>query len=73
MDTPTVGQRVSTCYGAGTITAFEHLGHHQAVYSDAFTPGARIVVRLDEPSRWPCHSDNSGDPHFTLNELQELQ
>lgn len=74
MNAPTIGQRVLTKYGPGTVAGFERITHvrHPVEHPDSFAPGDRIAVRLDNPTAWPCHSANSGMPYFAERDLEVL-
>lgn len=68
---PTIGQRVTTKFGPGTITGFERIESvcKPIQHPETFAPGDRIAVELDDPRRWACHSVSSGPAHFTAQEL----
>lgn len=65
-----IGQRVHTKkYGWGTIRGFEWLmANGKAQISTHWHAGDRIAVEVDEPERWPCHSQSSGYPMFMMTE-----
>jgi hypothetical protein len=64
--TYTIGQRVSTKFGAGTIVEFERLTHPITYFSE-YAEGDRVAVLLDEPTRW---AHGKGNPHFLPSDLK---
>ena len=68
----TIGQRVDTPMGLGTVKGFEmYLQDGMAVDvfdADPQTEGSRVIVRLDDPERWAAHATH-GDPYFFRAEL----
>lgn len=72
------GQRViaSELLGAGVIVGFEHFdkfGNGLPMVDE--DPGeGRIIVQLDDPTRWAFHDKSVGLPHCFRREVQpELQ
>lgn len=63
----TIGQRVVTVLGLGTVKGFEmYLQDGMAVDvfdADPRTAGSRVIVRLDDPESWAAHATH-GDPYF---------
>jgi hypothetical protein len=64
-----IGQRVGTGkFGDGVVSGFERVTTvitHPTEYGE----GDRVAVKLDDPTRWACHSEKSGDPYFFADEL----
>lgn len=73
MNTFTIGQRVDTPMGLGTVKGFEMYlqgGWVVDVFdADPQTGGSRVIVRLDDPARWAVH-DTRGDPYFFRSQVR---
>lgn len=65
-----IGQRVITGkFGDGVVSGFERIGIATIWKPTEYGEGDRIAVKLDDPTRWACHSETSGDPYFFADEL----
>jgi hypothetical protein len=70
----TVGQRVMTKLGPGTILGFERFAASgkSAPLSDIDSGSNRICCRLDQPENWLLH-EKGGDPYFVRSDLGDLK
>lgn len=55
------GDRVHTFHGVGTVRGFESFDLEGQQAPDKLTDnGGRVLVELDDRTKWPCHSTSSG-------------
>lgn len=56
-----LGDRVKTAFGWGSVEAFERFGvTGNAIEDGDKDNGGRVKVRLDNPLQWPCHKISRG-------------
>jgi len=74
MSTFSKGQRVMTDLGAGVIAGFERFDKDGMTIAPADEDDGqqRVLVQLDEPSKWVFHNQQVGLPHFPRRELQTV-
>ena len=66
--TYTIGQRVNTKFGTGTVIEFERaIVRFPISYETEYREGDRVAVLLDEPTRW---AHGKGNPHFLASDLK---
>jgi hypothetical protein len=58
------GKRVSTPLGEGVEWEKEYNKKYSSV---------RVVVKLDEPSRWSCATENHPHPYMFLHDITYLE
>ena len=72
MTTYKVGERVTTPLGAGTVVSFEHFDDEGMSLEPSNTDqGRRVVVKLDDPTRWAAHATH-GNPYMFRSEIQPI-
>lgn len=56
-----VGERVATCHGFGTVRGFESFDLEGQQEADKLKDnGGRVLIELDDRTKWPCHSVAGG-------------
>lgn len=70
-----IGNRVQTCFGAGTINGFEHFTDDgmKSFYNEIVEGSCRIRVELDDPFKWMFPKATYGDPSFWPRDLTLIE
>lgn len=56
-----IGDRVATFHGVGTVRGFEQFHANGSQMADTILDnGGRVLVELDDRTKWPCHSVAGG-------------
>ncbi len=56
-----VGERVATCHGFGKVQGFEQFDANGSQIADTLKDnGGRVLIELDDRTKWPCHSVAGG-------------
>lgn len=71
-----LNQRVLTKkYGPGTVVGFERFtleGQSDTPGTEDQCPRNRVLVELDDPTLWPCHTVSQLPPHFMRSDLMDM-